>query len=53
MKKFNYQFIGRKLGFAVNYASYEDDNGGYFSSSSEYLNLIRTLPNISAHESRI
>ena len=40
MKKFNYQFIGRKLGFAVNYASYEDDNGGYFSSTSEYLNLI-------------
>ena len=40
MKKFNYQFIGRKLGFAVHYASYEDDNGGYFSSSSEYLNLI-------------
>ena len=52
MKKFNYQYIGRKLGFAVNYASYEDDNGGYFSSNSEYLNLISvaTVKGISVEE---
>lgn len=40
MKKYHYQDLGQKLGFAVAYASYQDDFGGYFSSDSDYLNLI-------------
>jgi len=40
MKKFHYQDLGKKLGFSVDYASYQDDFGGYFSSNSDYLNLI-------------
>ena len=40
MKRFHYQDLGKKLGFSVAYASYQDDFGGYFSSDSDYLNLI-------------
>jgi superfamily I DNA/RNA helicase len=40
MKKYHYQDLGQKLGFSVAYASYQDDFGGYFSSDSDYLNLI-------------
>jgi len=40
MKNLHYQDFGRKLGFSVMYASHQDDFGGYFSSNSDYLNLI-------------
>jgi len=40
MQPRHYKDLGKKLGFPVNYASYEDDHGGIFTSNSEYLHLI-------------
>jgi superfamily I DNA/RNA helicase len=40
MQPRHYKDLGKKLGFPVNYASYEDDHGGIFTSDSEYLHLI-------------
>ena len=40
MQPRHYKDLGKKLGVPVNYASYEDDHGGIFTSDSEYLHLI-------------
>jgi DNA helicase-2/ATP-dependent DNA helicase PcrA len=40
MQRRHYIDLGKKLGFPVNYAKYEDDHGGIFTSDSEYLRII-------------
>jgi DNA helicase-2/ATP-dependent DNA helicase PcrA len=40
MQKNHYVDLGKKLGFPVNYARYEDEHGGIFTSDSGYLHLI-------------
>ena len=40
MQKNHYVDLGKKLGFPVNYAKYEDEHGGIFTSDSEYLRII-------------
>ena len=40
MQPRHYKDLGKKLGFPVNYAVYEDNHGGIFTSDSEYLHLI-------------
>ena len=40
MQRRHYVDLGKKLGFPVNYAKYEEDHGGIFTSDSEYLRII-------------
>ena len=40
MNSSDYRKIGEKCGIEVNYASWDEDNGGIFTSDSSYLNLI-------------
>ena len=40
MQSRHYKDLGNKLGFPVNYAKYEDDHNGIFTSDSEYLRII-------------
>ena len=40
MKSEDYKKIGEKCGIEVNYASWDEDNGGIFTSDSPYLSLI-------------
>ena len=40
MKPDDYKTIGKKCGIEVNYASWDEDNGGLFTSDSPYLSLI-------------
>ena len=40
MQRRHYVDLGKKLGFPVNYAKFEDDHGGIFTSDSEYLRII-------------
>ena len=40
MQPSDYKYLGTKLGFPVNYAKYEEDYGGVFTSDSEYLRVI-------------
>ena len=40
MNSSDYRKIGEKCGIEVNYASWDEDNGGIFTSDSPYLNLI-------------
>ena len=40
MQKNHYVDLGKRLGFPVNYARYEDEHGGIFTSDSEYLRII-------------
>ena len=40
MQRRHYMDLGKKLGFPVNYAKFEDDHGGIFTSDSEYLRII-------------
>ena len=40
MQRRHYVDLGNKIGFPVNYAKYEDDHNGIFTSDSEYLRII-------------
>ena len=40
MQRRHYVDLGKKLGFPVNYARFEDDHNGIFTSDSEYLRII-------------
>ena len=40
MKSDDYKTIGKKCGIEVSYASWDEDNGGLFTSDSPYLSLI-------------
>ena len=40
MQPSHYRDLGKKLGFPVNYAKYEENYGGLFTSDSEYLRII-------------
>ena len=37
----HYKDLGKKLGFPVTYADYQEDQGGIFTSDSEYLRIIQ------------
>ena len=52
MQRRHYVDLGNKLGFPVNYARFEDDHGGIFTSDSEYLRIINLakLRNITAEQ---
>ena len=52
MQRRHYVDLGEKLGFPVNYAKFEDDHGGIFTSDSEYLRIINLakLRNITAEQ---
>ena len=40
MQRRHYMDLGKRIGFPVNYAVYEDDHSGIFTSDSEYLRII-------------
>jgi len=40
MQRRHYKDLGEKLGFPVNYAVYENDHNGIFTTDSEYLRII-------------
>ena len=48
----HYKDLGKKLGFPVTYADYQEDQGGIFTSDSEYLRIIQLaqLRNITAEQ---
>ena len=48
----HYKDLGSKLGFPVTYADYQEDQGGIFTSDSEYLRIIQLaqLRNITAEQ---
>ena len=52
MQRRHYMDLGKKLGFPVNYAVYESDHSGIFTSDSEYLRIINLakLRNITAEQ---
>ena len=39
MQSRHYKDLGKKLGFPVTYADYQEDQGGIFTSDSEYLRM--------------
>ena len=41
MQSRHYKDLGKKLGFPVTYADYQEDQGGIFTSDSEYLRIIQ------------
>ena len=41
MQARHYKDLGKKLGFPVTYADYQEDQGGIFTSDSEYLLIIQ------------
>ena len=41
MQSRHYKDLGGKLGFPVTYADYQEDQGGIFTSDSEYLRIIQ------------
>ena len=41
MQPRHYKDLGKKLGFPVTYADYQEDQGGIFTSDSEYLRIIQ------------
>ena len=41
MQPRHYKDLGKKLGFPVIYADYQEDQGGIFTSDSEYLRIIQ------------
>ena len=49
MQKSHYEDLGKKVGFPVNYMKYEDEEGGIFTTKSDYLRIIQLakLRNIS------
>jgi superfamily I DNA/RNA helicase len=40
MQSSHYKNLGRKLGFPVTYAEHQEDHGGFFTTDSEYLQII-------------
>ena len=40
MQSRHYKDLGKKLGFPVTYAEHQEDHGGFFTSDSEYLQII-------------
>ena len=40
MQSRHYKDLGEKLGFPVTYADHQEDHGGFFTSDSEYLQII-------------
>ena len=40
MQPSHYKDLGKKLGFPVTYAEHQEDHGGFFTSDSEYLEII-------------
>ena len=52
MQPRHYKDLGKKLGFPVTYADYQEDQGGIFTSDSEYLRIIQLaqLRNITAEQ---
>ena len=52
MQRRHYMDLGKKLGFPVNYAVYESDHSGIFTSDSEYLRIINLakLRNMTAEQ---
>ena len=43
MQPRHYKDLGKKLGFPVTYADYQEDQGGIFTSDSEYLRIIQPM----------
>ena len=41
MQPRHYKDLGKKLGFPVTYADYQEDQGGIFTSDSEYVRIIQ------------
>ena len=41
MQPRHYKDLGKKLGFPVTYADFQEDQGSTFSSDSEYLRIIQ------------
>ena len=41
MQQRHYRDLGKKLGFPVTYADYQEDQGSAFTSDSEYLRIIQ------------
>ena len=41
MQQRHYKDLGKKLGFPVTYADYQEDQGSAFNSDSEYLSIIQ------------
>ena len=52
MQQRHYKDLGKKLGFPVTYADYQEDQGSAFNSDSEYLRIIQLaqLRNITAEQ---
>jgi len=40
MQSSHYKDLGKKIGFPVTYAEHQPDHGGFFTSDSEYLEII-------------
>ena len=40
MQQRHYKDLGRRLGFPVTYAEHQEDHGGFFTSDSEFLQII-------------
>ena len=49
MQKSHYEDLGKRVGFPVDYMEYEDEEGGIFSTKSDYLRILQLaqLRNIS------
>ena len=45
MQQRHYRDLGKKLGFPVTYADYQEDQGSAFTSDSEYLRIIQLAQN--------
>ena len=49
MQKSHYEDLGKRVGFPVDYMEYEDEEGGIFTTKSDYLRILQLakLRNIS------
>jgi ATP-dependent exoDNAse (exonuclease V) beta subunit len=49
MQKSHYEDLGKRVGFPVDYMKYEDEEGGIFTTKSDYLRILQLakLRNIS------
>jgi len=49
MQKIHYEDLGKRIGFPVDYMDYEDEEGGIFTTKSDYLRILQLakLRNIS------
>ena len=41
MQKMHYQDLGKEIGFDVDYMEYDDEEGGTFTTKSDYLRIIQ------------